>query len=99
MVLFQVGENKGLVSAHFAGVSVHYAQVRPDQGGEVGLIDDQQIRPGDARAALAGNFVTGRDVDDIDGDIGEFRRERRCQVVAAAPKSGPRVSYKKWNSN
>ena len=38
---------------------------------------------GDARSALARDLVAGGDVDDVDGDVGEFRAKGRRQVVAA----------------
>ena len=52
-------------------------------GGEIDFIDDQQIRPRNARAAFGGNFVSARDVDDVDRQIGEFRREGGGEIVAA----------------
>ena len=41
IVFFQVGKEEGFVATHFAGVTVHDAQIRADQGCEIGFVDDQ----------------------------------------------------------
>jgi hypothetical protein len=43
-----------------------------------------QVRVADPSTALARDFVAGRDVDDEDRQVGQFRAERRCQIIAAA---------------
>ena len=43
-------------SAHPLRVRFHDRQVRPHQRREVGLVDDQQVRPGDPRPPLRGIF-------------------------------------------
>ena len=70
-----IGEDEGAVAAHFFGVAVHDVQAGADEGGEVDLVDDQQVAAGDAGAALAGDLVAGGDVDDVDGEVGEFGAE------------------------
>ena len=50
---------------------------------EVDLVDHQQVRAGDAGAALGGDLVAGGDVDHVDREVGEFGRERRGEIVAA----------------
>src|SRR5690606_28467152 len=77
-------EFEGAGAAHPLRVAVHHLKARADQRGEVDLVDHQQVRAGDARAALAGDLVAGRDVDDVDGDVRKFRAEGGGQVVAAA---------------
>ena len=67
----------------FFCVTVHHAKIGADQRREIDLVDHQQVGPGNARAALAGDFVTGRDVDHIDSEIGELRAEGGREVVAA----------------
>ncbi len=51
--------------------------------GDVDFVDDQQVGFGDARAAFAGDFVAGGDVDDVQGEVGQFRAEGGGEVVAA----------------
>src|SRR5690606_9753537 len=63
--------------------AVHHLKRGADIGRKVDLVDDEQIRARDARAALGRNLVTGGDIDDIDGDVGELRRKRRGEIVAA----------------
>ena len=77
-----VGEDEGAVAAHLAGVAVHHLQAGADHRSEVGLVDHQQVRPGDARPALARDLVAGRHVDDVDGEVRQLRREGRREVVA-----------------
>ena len=51
---------------------------------EINFVDDQQIGARDARPALARDLLALGDIDNIDGEIGEFRTEGRGKVVAAA---------------
>ena len=53
-------------------------------GGEVDLVDHQQVAAGDARPALARDLVAGGDVDHVDREIRQLRAEGGGQVVAAA---------------
>ena len=62
---------------------VHYAQIRPDIGGQIGLVDDEHVGPGDAGAALAWDFLACGYIDDIDRDVRQFWAEGRRQIVAA----------------
>ena len=66
------------------GVALHHAEVGAHVRRQVDLVDDEQIRPRDARAALARDLLSFRDVDDIDGRVHELRTERGGQVVATA---------------
>ena len=54
-----------------------------DIGGQVGLVDDQNVGLGDSRAVLAGNLVACGHVDHIDEKIHQRRAEREGEVVAA----------------
>lgn len=38
------------------------------------LVDDQEVRLGDTRAALPGNLVTARNVNHVDDVVGELSR-------------------------
>ncbi len=65
-------------------VALHHAEVGADERGEVGLVDDEQVRAGDAGAALARDLLAGRDVDHVDREVRELGAEGRREVVAAA---------------
>src|SRR4029079_9020493 len=62
---------------------LHHLQRGADMRRQIGLVDDQEIRPRDAGAALGGNLVAGGDVDHVDGQIGKLRRKGGGEVVAA----------------
>lgn len=84
----EVGHHERLESlcggAHAARVRLHHVQVGAHVRGEVGLVDDEEVALGDARAALAGDLLAGGDVDDVDGEVAQLGAEGGCQVVAAA---------------
>lgn len=83
VTLFQVAEEEWTVSAHFFGVPGHYLKGGPHQWGQIGLIDNQQVRFGYARSSFAGDFLTGCDVDDVERKVCQFGAEGGGQVVAA----------------
>lgn len=78
-----LGEDEGSVAAHSQGVTFHDAQVRAYCGREIDLVDHQQIALGDAGAALAGDLVAAGNVDDLNGEVGEFPTEAGRQIIAA----------------
>ena len=53
LALLQVGHDEGTLAAHAPCVGLHLLQGGAHMGRKVGLVDDQQVGPGDARAALA----------------------------------------------
>ena len=81
--LAQGGEHVGPRAPHAPGIRLHHPEIGTDHGGEVGLVDDEEIGPGDAGAALAWDLLAASDIDDVEGEVGEFRREGRREVVAA----------------
>jgi colanic acid/amylovoran biosynthesis protein len=82
-VFLEVGEMERPRAAHLPRVAVHDVEIGADQRRQVDLVYDEQVRARDAGPALARDLVAGRDVDDVDRDVGELRAERRRQVVAA----------------
>ena len=52
----------------------HHLERAPSKG-EVGLVDDEEVRAGDAGAAFARDLLATRDVDAVDGEIGELGGE------------------------
>ena len=74
-------KDKRPVAPHGPRVAFHYAQVRPHGGGKVGFVNDQQVGLGNARTALAGDFIAAGDVDDVNGVVGEFAAEMGGEVV------------------
>ena len=79
-------EHKGAGAAHLAGVAFHDTEVRPNRRGQIGFVDDQQIRLGDAGAAFARNLVAARHVNYINGVIRQLAAEVRGQIVPAGFK-------------
>src|SRR5450830_112597 len=77
-----IGEDEGLVLAHHAGVVVHHLKAGTDIGGQIGLVDDQDVGLGDARAVLARDLVAGSDIDHVDEKVDQGRAEGEGQVVA-----------------
>src|SRR5262245_12812650 len=80
---FQIAEDERPLATHALGVACHDAERSADMGGEVRFVDDQQVRAGDAWAALARNFFTLGDIDHVNGEIGELRTERGGEIIAA----------------
>ena len=76
-------KTNGRAPAHALGVALHHLERGADMRGEVDLVDDQEVGAGDAGAALRGNLVPRGDIDHVDREIGELRRERRREIVAA----------------
>ena len=78
-----LAKTKGRSPRILLGVAVHDFQAGADIRGEVDLVDDQQVAARDAGAALAGDLVAGRNVDDVDRQVRQFGAEGGRQVVAA----------------
>src|SRR5690606_18950594 len=72
----------GPFAAHALRVGFHHTEIGTDERREIDLVDDKEIGPGNARAALARDLLAAGDVDDVDRDVGKFRRERRGEVAA-----------------
>src|SRR6185437_2371836 len=79
-----IGEHEWPRAAHSARVSIHHLETGSDEGRKVDLVDDQEVAARDPRATLARDLVARRDVDHVDGQVRQFRAERRREVVAAA---------------
>jgi len=52
-------------------------------GRQILLVDHQKVRAGDARPALARDFLALADRNHIDRHVGEIGREGRGEIVAA----------------
>ncbi len=78
--VFDLRKHKRAVAAHEPRVALHYPQVRADGGGEIRFIDDQKVGLCDAGPALARNFVSPGNVNDVDGVIRQFTAEVGGQV-------------------
>ena len=82
----------------------HHRRVHPDQRGEVGLVDHEQVRTGDTGSALARHLVPAGHVDDEDlarrhqvrlgqdRTSGRSRRRRISVVIPAASATGSELS-------
>ena len=58
-------EQEGASAAHFRAVAFHDGEVGLDRLGQVGLVDDQQVRLGNSGATFSGDLVSAGDIDDI----------------------------------
>lgn len=81
--VFHLGEDERAFAAHLQRVSLHDREVRAHGGGEVDLVDDQEVALGDARPALARNLVTAGDVDDLDREVSQFPAEAGGEIIAS----------------
>ena len=81
--VFHLRKYKRAVAAHSFGVASHHVEIGADGGREVGFVDDEEVALRDAGAAFAGDFVAARDVNDLDGVIGQFAAETGCEIIAA----------------
>src|SRR6185312_3498327 len=79
----QAGHDERPLAAHPFRIRLHLLQRSPDVRRKVNLVDDKEIGAGDAGTALGGDLVAGRDVYDIDGEVGELRGEGGCEIVTA----------------
>src|SRR2546428_9890164 len=70
----KIAENEGASAAHASRVPLHHFERGSDIRRKIDLVDDEQVRAGDAWAALRWDLVSGGDVDDIDGEVGELGR-------------------------
>jgi hypothetical protein len=81
--VFDLGEDERARTTHEFGIALHDFEIRADGRSEVGLVDDQKIGLCDARTAFAWNFIATRNVNDLDGVIGEFATEASSEIIAA----------------
>src|SRR3954471_13504658 len=68
--LLQVGHHEGPFAAHAPGVGLHLLERGAHMRRQVDLVDYQKVRAGDTWTALRRNLVAGRDIDDVDRDVG-----------------------------
>ena len=79
-----LSEHRRAVAAHLLASRAITSRLAPTLRREVGLVDDQQIRLGDAGAALARHLVSAGDVDHVYRVVHELAAVLRGEVVAAA---------------
>ena len=60
LAVAQVGEQDGQCTSGRTRIPLHDGQGRADSPGEVDLVDDQQLGPGDAGASFARDFVAAK---------------------------------------
>src|ERR1039458_275834 len=53
----EIGHHKWPFATHPSGVRVHFLQRCADIGRKVDLVDDEKVRPGDARTSLGRDLV------------------------------------------
>ena len=69
--LFRLVNTNGRSPRILRGIALHHLERGADVRREVDLVDDQQIRLGDARPALARDLVAGSDVDHVEREVGQ----------------------------
>lgn len=69
--------------SHLRRIPLHNLQIRTHSLSEINLVHNQQIRARDARATLAGDLVSARNINHVDDEVGQFARVVRSQVVTA----------------
>lgn len=80
----EIGADEWTILAHFSGITAHHGEIGPNGGGELDLIDHQQIGAGDPWSPLARNFITSRHIDDVDRHINQLRTEGSGRIVTTA---------------
>ena len=80
--MLHLGKNKRSGPAHSYRIPFHHPEVRAHGLGQIGFVDHQQIGLRDAGPAFAGDFVTARDVNDLDGEVRQLPAETRREIVA-----------------
>jgi hypothetical protein len=80
----EIGEHERLVATHPARIAVHDFERGADHRREVDLVDHQQVGLGDAGPPLRGILSPAATSITYRVKVGELRRERRGEVVAAA---------------
>src|SRR4029077_11620810 len=78
-----IGKHEGANAPHLSRVPIYDFQTCAHHRLQIDLVDDQKVGSGYSGASLAEDFVSGGDIDDIDGEVGEFRTESRGQIVSA----------------
>ena len=79
--VFDLAEDEGPIAAHLFRVPLHDREIGANSFGQIGLVYYQKICQGDSRAALSGDLVTARYVDDVNRVIGEFPAEVGGQII------------------
>ena len=76
--------NLGIViPTHHFRILVHHRQARAHIWSEVGLVDDQDVRLGNAWAIFPRNLVARGDINRIDEEIHQRRAEGQGEIIAA----------------
>ena len=78
-----VGEYERLARTHQLGIAPHHFEISTDIGGQIGLVDDQNIGLGYPRSVLAWNLVACGHVDHVDEKVHQRGAEGEGEVVAA----------------
>lgn len=81
--VFHLGKDERSISPHFPGVTLHHCQIRPDGRRQIGLIDDQEVRLGQAGPTLSRYFVAPGDINHLNGEIRQFPAETGRKIIAA----------------
>ncbi len=81
--VFDLSKHERAVAAHLPSVSIHYGEICAHSGREVGFVDDEEIALRNSWAAFSRDLVSARDVDYLDGEIGQLATEARGEIIAS----------------
>ena len=81
--MLDLGEDDRAGTTHGVSVAFHYAEIGAHGGGQIGLVDDQEVGLSDPGTAFAWDLIAAGDIDDINGVIGQLAAEVRGEVIAA----------------
>jgi hypothetical protein len=75
--MFHLREEKRAFAAHVFRIALHDFQVCANGLGQICFVNHEQIGLSDSRPTFARDFVTPRDVNHLDGIVGELAAETR----------------------
>src|SRR5882724_10728796 len=81
--VFDLGKNNGATTSHRVRVTLHYAEIGAHSLRQIGLVDDEQIGLGNARTALARNFIPAGHIYYIDAEVRQLAAKMGSQIIAA----------------
>src|SRR5260370_24347441 len=81
---FQVGKEEGTLLAHEQGVAPHHFEIGADIRRQTDFIDQKQVAMANGRPAFTRNFITLRDIDDVDECVDQLWSKAGGAIVAAS---------------
>jgi hypothetical protein len=83
LAMLDDGKHRRPALTHLRGIALHNSQISPDSLGKINLVHNEQVRPRNARSALARHLVTPSHINNIDDVVRELARVVGGEVVAS----------------